>query len=294
MSNDACCICSSLLDTYDERTEKPIIPDRFLSCCGRIICTRCILQNSRYKSYCPYCQITTEPSALPQGLKDPPSYDTTSKADFLNEKKVPPPGLLDDEPPAYSEHTSTHTYSEKGYLQPAEDVLHFVTPDDSLQSLSLAYSVPINALRKTNNIFADHLLRGRKTVLIPGEYYKGGVSLSPQPLESPEEELKKSKIRRFMMVCKVPESVFPQQKPHPGSKDNVADEWSVAPTHRYDVAVMYLEQNEYDIDAAVQAFQDDEQWEKDHPMQEKGKKTKTPKSVGMRRFVGNASNGRAV
>lgn len=56
---------------------------------------------------------------------------------------------------------------------------------------------------------------------------------------------------------------------------------------------MYLEQTEYDLDAAVQAFLDDEQWEKEHPMQEKGKKPKTPKSVGMRRFVGSATSGRS-
>ncbi|PSK48586.1 hypothetical protein B9Z65_100 [Elsinoe australis] len=272
MVNEACCICSSLLDTFDEQTEKPIIPDRYLTCCGRIICTRCIVQNARYKTYCPYCQISTEPSALPQGLKDPPSYDTTSKAHFLNENKVPPPENKGDEPPAYSEYAASQSFSEKGPTQPAEDVLHFVTPDDSLQSLSLAYGVPINALRKTNNIFSDHLLRGRKTVLIPGEYYKGGVSLSPQPLESPEEEIKKGKIRRWMMACKC------------------AD---VAPNYRYDVAVMYLEQTEYVLDAAVQAFLDDEQWEKEHPMQEKGKKPKTPKCVGMRRFVGSATSGRS-
>jgi hypothetical protein len=54
-------------------------------------------------------------------------------------------------------------------------------------------------------MFADHLLAARKTVLIPGEFYKGGVSLSPQPLEGEEEELKKSKLRKFMVKCKVSE-----------------------------------------------------------------------------------------
>jgi len=95
--------------------------------------------------------------------------------------------------------------SEKSRDEPAPDVLHFVTPNDTPQSLSLAYAIPLNALRKTNNLFADHLLQGRKTVLIPGEYYKGGVSLSPQPLESEEEEIKKNKIRRWMVTCKVSE-----------------------------------------------------------------------------------------
>jgi len=87
----------------------------------------------------------------------------------------------------------------------APDVLHFVTPDDSMRSLALAYGVPVNALRKANNVYSDHLVQARKTVLIPGEYYKGGVSLSPQPLESEEDEIKKHKVRRWMMACKVAE-----------------------------------------------------------------------------------------
>lgn len=78
-------------------------------------------------------------------------------------------------------------------------------PDDSVNALALAYGVPVNVLRKTNNIFSDHLIQGRKTILIPGEHYKGGVSLSPQPLEGEEEEIKKNKTRRWMMACKVAE-----------------------------------------------------------------------------------------
>lgn len=74
-----------------------------------------------------------------------------------------------------------------------------------MRSLALAYDVPIEALRKTNNVYSDHLVQARKTLLIPGEHYKGGVSLSPQPLESEEEEIKKNKLRRWMMACKVAE-----------------------------------------------------------------------------------------
>ena len=160
---------------------------------------RCINQNPRYKTYCPYCQISTEPSPLPQGLRDPPAYTTL-------DHRIPPPAEKgDDELPAYSSHAPAQTLSEKGSEQAAPDVLHFLTPNDTLQSLSLAYGVPLNALRRTNNVFADHLVIGRKTILIPGEYYKGGVSLSPQPLESEEEQIKKTKVRRWMVSCKVSE-----------------------------------------------------------------------------------------
>ena len=44
-------------------------------------------------------------------------------------------------------------------------------------------------------------------MVIPGEYYKGGVSLSPRPVEGEEEEARKGKIRRWMVACKVAEWV---------------------------------------------------------------------------------------
>lgn len=98
--------------------------------------------------------------------------------------------------------------------------------------------MPPAALRRRNNLTSDHLLVGRKTVLIPGEFYKGGVSLSPRPVEGEEEELRKGKIRRFMTACKVSD---------------------------YDYALLYMEQAGYDIDVAIMAYMDDEAWERSHP-----------------------------
>jgi len=196
---------------------------------------------------------------LPQGLRDPPAYSS------LETERVLAPSTNDDEalpPPYQAGNYSGNTSDEKGGAAPAEDVLHFVAPEDSMRSLALAYDVPIAALRKTNNVYSDHLIQARKTLLIPGEYYKGGVSLSPRPLESEEEEIKKNKVRRWMVACKVTE---------------------------YDVATLYMQQADWDFDAAVEAYKEDERWEKEHPMQarEKGKKAK---SVGMRRFVGSSAN----
>jgi hypothetical protein len=198
-SMSACCICSSVLDTIDTKTEKPIIAARHLSCCSRPVCQRCITKNPRYNSYCPYCQISTDPqSTLPHGLRDPPPYNDNQDSPLpLSEKDH-------DAPPAYSTHESSQPPSEKTH-ENAPDVLHFLTPADTALSLSLAYGVPLHALRKANNVFADHLLQGRRTVIIPGEYYKKGVSLSPRPIEGEEEELRKSKLRRFMVTCKVSE-----------------------------------------------------------------------------------------
>ncbi|KAI9814231.1 MAG: hypothetical protein M1827_003397 [Pycnora praestabilis] len=176
---------------------------------------------------------------MPQGLRDPPAYS-------------PPPSprprhatlaVVDEEElPAYSSLDSRPAPAEKASAssEPAQDVLHFLDPaNDSLASLSLRYGVPINALRKTNGLYADHLLAARRTMLIPGEYYKGGISLNPQPLEGEEEELRKAKVRRWMVTCKVAE---------------------------YDVATLYLKQSDYDLESAILAYKDDEKWEKEHPM----------------------------
>ncbi|KAG9535472.1 hypothetical protein KCU77_g20019, partial [Aureobasidium melanogenum] len=187
------------------------------------------------------------------GLRDPPPYNDTQDATLpVSEKDH-------DAPPAYSTHEPLQPPPEKT-LENAPDVLHFLTPADTALSLSLAYGVPLHALRKANNVFADHLIQGRRTVIIPGEYYKG-PSLSPRPVEGEEEELRKSKLRRFMVTCKVSE---------------------------YDVAQLYLEQHGYELDAAVEAYQDDEKWERDHPLQDNGKGKMSARTVGKRRYVGSA------
>jgi hypothetical protein len=50
---------------------------------------------------------------------------------------------------------------------------------------------------------------------------------------------------------------------------------------------LYLSQAEYDLEAAIEAYKDDERWEKEHPMEANIKgKGKTRQSVGRRRFTG--------
>ena len=149
------------------------------------------------------CRVSSGPSSLPQGLRDPPAYSP------------PPPRpayssltslAVSEEPPAYSTLNVLTPLKEENHASPdppAEDVLHFLDPSqDSLLSLSLRYGVPQDALRRKNSLFADHLLVARRTILIPGEFYSGGVSLSPEPMESEEEEIRKAKIRRWMVACK--------------------------------------------------------------------------------------------
>jgi hypothetical protein len=207
MSEEACCTCAAFLSsippTYDEKTEKPTVHERRLECCNRAICARCTTDNPRFATYCPFCQVSITPTPLPQGLRDPPPYSPPP------EREQWPQSILavDDRPPPYTEGGPVEPVPEKS-ASAGQDVLHFVDPsNDSINTLSIRYGVPPNALRRTNGLYSDHLLAARRTILIPGDYYKGGVSLSPRPLEGEEEEARKSKIRKWMVACKVAEYV---------------------------------------------------------------------------------------
>ena len=198
MASDSCATCAqSYSDSLASISEKPLFPGRYMSCCSRSICARCLNQNRRYESYCPYCQISTRPTTSSQGLRDPPAYSTSTIVAAESPEEEQPP-------PYRANGTATPTEKSDEDRQ-TPDVLHFLKPNDTIRSLALAYGVPAEGLRKINNIFSDHLVQGRRTVLVPGEFYKGGVSLSPQPVEGVEEETRKTKIRRWMVICKVSE-----------------------------------------------------------------------------------------
>ncbi|KAI1273606.1 hypothetical protein F5Y07DRAFT_250352 [Xylaria sp. FL0933] len=238
VSATSCCTCAALLSEIPRHagSEKPFPQDRSLGCCSRAICGRCIYKNPRFESYCPYCQISQTGDILPPDLKDAPPYTASTGASA--DSKCPPPPYT-----RYSTGWQPQIpLNEKSTPQDeeaVEDTLHFLNhAHDSINSLSLRYGVPAAALRRANNISSDHLIVGRRTVIIPGEYYKGGVSLSPRPIEGEEEEKRKAKIRRWMMACKV---------------------------HEYDVAVLYLEQAGYDLQLATDTYFADEEWERTHP-----------------------------
>ncbi|KAH7041117.1 uncharacterized protein B0I36DRAFT_233025 [Microdochium trichocladiopsis] len=259
---EACCTCAMLLsqvERYSDSSEKPLPPDHRLECCPRVICGACIRSNPRFRTYCPYCQISQTTSSLPPGLKEPPSYDAVASTSD-------PAAVESLAPPPYTSYPTIHRpfrnssspLDEKSVPlddDVAEDTLHFLHhPDDTVSSLSLRYGVPADALRRANNLNADHLLLARRTVIIPGQYYKAGISLSPRPVEGEEEELRKAKIRRWMVSCKV---------------------------HEYDLAVLYLEQADYDMDLAVEAYLADEEWERAHPLEstKRGKTAARPRGA---------------
>lgn len=176
---------------------------------------------------------------------------------YREDEKVPraeEKKIIGGEPPSYSE-------VEK---QEKEDVVHHLHhPRDTIQSLSLSYNIPPSVLRSYNNITSDNLLLARHTILIPASHYSG-PSLSDTLQISEEEEERRRKIRRFMVNCKVSE---------------------------YDVAVLYLGQAGWAMDKATEAWQEDERWEKEHPLQPKVNKVGKGKGRGMsevwrRRFTG--------
>ncbi|KAG6054462.1 hypothetical protein E4U17_003772 [Claviceps sp. LM77 group G4] len=207
-------------------------------------------KHPRFSKYCPYCQVSDSPTSLPQRLRDPPSYTplprpttrNASSSEYNDAFATPPPYTPAGQEPFKPRDTEKQGFGY-GDLEKDDgandDVLHFLNHDvDSVTSLSFRYGVPAVALRRANNLTSDHLLWGRRTICIPSKYYKGGLSLSPRPVDGEEEETRKNKIRRFMTACKVSD---------------------------YDVAVLYLEQSHYDLGASVEAYLGDEAWEREHP-----------------------------
>ncbi|KAK1751666.1 hypothetical protein QBC47DRAFT_390691 [Echria macrotheca] len=300
-------------------TEKPLLApsNRRLECCARVICGHCQDKNPRFRSYCPYCQLPSSSSRPPPVLESrgrrssprdqlpsyyaavtanpasaspsPPPYtpfaappppaaaapdprptDPTSTSPSPSPSLSPSPGKPEAlTPPAHPapRHISSPIPSDPekaaaaaaaATLAPDEegvqDTLHFLDhADDTVTSLSLRYGVPAVALRRANNLASDHLLAARRTILIPATHYPHGVSLSPRPVEGEEEEARKAKIRRWMVACKV------------------AD---------YEVAVLYLEQADYDFQDAVDAYLADEAWERDHPLDRSGGRDGNPSRIG--------------
>ncbi|KAK3375164.1 hypothetical protein B0H63DRAFT_269231 [Podospora didyma] len=190
---------------------------------------------------------TTTPPSNNSNIEPPPSYShppllTTTLSNSSDPEKSALALLLSSSSSS-SRPGLPHTPAQPlppRQEQEEQDTLHFLDHDhDTISSLSLRYNVPASALRRANKLGSDHLLLGRRSVLIPGRFYKGGLSLSPRPVEGEEEEVRKGKIRRWMVACKCSD---------------------------YDIAVLYLEQAGYDFDDASEAYFGDEAWESEHPL----------------------------
>lgn len=60
---------------------------------------------------------------------------------------------------------------------------------------------------------------------------------------------------------------------------------------RYDVAILYLQQTDYNLDEAMAAYKADEKWEKEHPLEAIKKGKSKSSSVGGRSRWGGGSGG---
>ena len=284
---ESCCTCARLLSAAPRHPpssssdEKPLPDDRRPACCGRVICGACIRGNPRFGAYCPYCQIGESSALLPPGLRAPPSYDasvtpgvgtntahpSTCRDRDRDRDPPPPPYTISahDAPPTDPRSSGKSERPASGEdktggkeradadadAAPPQDTLHYLRqPHDTVASLSLQYGVPAAALRRANGIHSDHLIAGRRTVVIPAGYGHGhghpsgsGVpqSLSPRPPGGEEAERRERALRRWMLRCRV---------------------------HDYDVALLYLANAAWDPEAAVAAYLADEEWERAHPVEE--------------------------
>jgi len=58
------------------------------------------------------------------------------------------------------------------------------------------------------------------------------------------------------------------------------------PQLRYDVALLYLQQADYNLDEAIGAYKSDERWEREHPLEavKKGKSKASSAATGRRKW----------
>jgi hypothetical protein len=55
------------------------------------------------------------------------------------------------------------------------------------------------------------------------------------------------------------------------------------------VALLYLQQADYDLEGAVETFREDERWEREHPLEAAAKGKGRRHDLGRRRFTGQRS-----
>lgn len=166
------------------------------------------------------------------------------------------------DPPSYED-----VEKEEEAADGEQDIIHHLTPNETIASLSLLYNLSPSLLRSHNKVPSDHLLQARNIIRIPRSAYSG-LSLSPKSHLSDEDIERRRILRRFMVACKISE---------------------------YDVAKLYLEDAEWDDKLAMERWRDDSEWEKAHPLQSKptapasSEKAKGREGLWKRRFMGQSS-----
>lgn len=200
-------------------------------------------ENPRFGDYCPFCQsIAKADKKGPEGAASfrplPPPYTSVSD---------PSP------PPSYQIPSSPSSSSAPSR------VLHHLRSNDTILSLSLLYKLPPHIIRNHNRLFSDHLLQARRTIEIPSPPYNGPSLSQPPTEEEQEQEVKKSKIKRFQLKTKCID---------------------------FDSAKVYLKEAGWDEELAAKNWLADERWVKDNPMRERNTGNKGKEVVGKGRKWG--------
>jgi LysM repeat protein len=300
-----CCTCASFLsDTKiprDYKSEKPLAFDRHLDCCQRIICAACQYKNPRFQDYCPFCQISSEASALPKnGLRLPPAYTKTGKEGGetslrtqlaqADEGDAPPPYTPTSmitpttSTATHSRHSSDSSVAGEGPL--TADTIHHLSPTDTLTSLSLAYKVPISVLQQHNNLYSSNLLAGRKTLSVPASHYQGPPLSNPP---DPAEERRKVRVRRFMVGSKCADykvaEVYLRQVAVDLAGEQAAEALGTGEESGHIAEQNTEEQRQEQEDdrvvkEAVERYKADEEWERRNPLEKQKKGNAKKRGAG--------------
>ena len=210
---------------------------QFTPCCSRLKCEQCLDKHVSFRdpTYCPWCN---NPTAM--------DYDREP------EPTPPPPIDLIENPPSYQEATEGWQQSQtidhiisrprgRGEKDKSDQFLvHHVRKTDTMTGLSLRYNVTIDEIRKVNHlIYSNASLQTHRAVLIPVKPTTRIAPPAPPTIEEQRDDAQKICIKRWQMRTK-------------DTSRNLG---------RY-----YLEQVDWDVEAAIRNWQLDNDWEKQNPV----------------------------
>ena len=127
--------------------------------------------------------------------------------------------------------------------------IHYLRPNDTLSTLAITYGVSFRRLLDFNLLPFENMLYSRSSIRIPPESAKRSVSTT-MPGDA-EARMRSVKLLRLMQTCKV----------------------------KREVAEVYLDQAGWDLGLAMRKWEEDEVWEREHPMKGAGKEVVSPLKV---------------
>lgn len=215
---------------------------QFTPCCSRLKCEQCLDKHVSFRdpTYCPLCN---NPTAMECDKEpSPPPIDPINSLEH---------------PPSYQEAISGQEFSSADHIvsRPCGEkgksdqfLVHHVRRTDTLTGLTLRYNISIEEIRKSNHlIYSNASLQTHRAVLIPLKSTTRIPPPAPPTIEEQQDDAQKICIKRWQMRTK-------------DTSRNLG---------RY-----YLEQVDWDVEAAIRNWQLDNDWEQQNPLNRgKGKAT---------------------